>query len=289
MPVLECCEPVRPGEGANVLCLHLTTLLPDERAPEVVICRAHGPRWLIADRHGARPLNPHTDVPLRDRRWHLRESSSRVDQIWGPTTQAKSANVTSSMLASPGDGRVVLTPQKLKALRLSRGLSQEALAEYCAEQRLCVSIASIKRAETGKCILYRTARHLAEAYQVPMESLVSRETASARAHEDKAETRSSAADAPSEADRLPAALDEEAATRTIILVTMLHGEGLALASQQDTERLLAQLGGVLLAPEHCLGQWVAVFGLPAAYRSHIARCVHCSNRMAEQLGPAAAR
>lgn len=62
------------------------------------------------------------------------------------------------------DGRVVLNPLFLKRLRQKRGLSQEALAQACAENRLCLSLASIKRAEAGKPVLYRTARHLATFY-----------------------------------------------------------------------------------------------------------------------------
>jgi len=38
---------------------------------------------------------------------------------------------------------------------------KELLAIICAEKRLYVSIASIKRAETGKNILYRTTRDIA--------------------------------------------------------------------------------------------------------------------------------
>ncbi|MFL6709413.1 MAG: helix-turn-helix domain-containing protein [Massilia sp.] len=75
--------------------------------------------------------------------------------------------------ALPADGRMMLAPQRLKAQRLRLGLSQEALAEYCSGRRLCVSIASIKRAESGRPILYRTARHLALAYEVPLDALVS--------------------------------------------------------------------------------------------------------------------
>ncbi|MCC5884790.1 MAG: hypothetical protein JJU25_19395 [Halomonas sp.] len=36
---------------------------------------------------------------------------------------------------------------------------------------MCVSIASIKRAERGKAVLYRTAHHLAEIYEVEVEEL----------------------------------------------------------------------------------------------------------------------
>lgn len=66
----------------------------------------------------------------------------------------------------PQDGRLRLDRERLKQHRKRLGLSQEALAEYCFDRRLCVSIASIKRAESGKAVLYRTARHLAEIYEV---------------------------------------------------------------------------------------------------------------------------
>eukprot|EP01031_Cornospumella_fuschlensis_P003661 gene3661-4572_t len=69
----------------------------------------------------------------------------------------------------PQDGRVLLDATLLKRLRKTRGLSQEALADLCFQQQLCVSIASIKRAETGKIVLYRTARHLAQVFGVTLE------------------------------------------------------------------------------------------------------------------------
>lgn len=70
------------------------------------------------------------------------------------------------------DGRIVLRRDKLKVLRRNLGASQERVALLCAERGLCVSIASIKRAETRKKILYRTARDLAAFYQVDIESLI---------------------------------------------------------------------------------------------------------------------
>ena len=79
----------------------------------------------------------------------------------------------------PADGRVSLDGATLKLLRAKCGLSQEALAERCVARRLCVSIASIKRAETGRPVLYRTARGLAEVFGVPLEQLWGR-TAPAR-------------------------------------------------------------------------------------------------------------
>lgn len=69
-------------------------------------------------------------------------------------------------------GRVSLKREMLIRLRREKGLSQELLAVSCAEQRLSVSIASIKRAETGKNVLYRTARHIALFFAVDLQDLI---------------------------------------------------------------------------------------------------------------------
>jgi transcriptional regulator with XRE-family HTH domain len=69
------------------------------------------------------------------------------------------------------DGRIVLDAATLKELRKKHGLSQEALAQLCFDRHLRVSIASIKRAEAGKPLLYRTAKHLAMYFGVPMMTL----------------------------------------------------------------------------------------------------------------------
>ena len=66
----------------------------------------------------------------------------------------------------------MLDPRSLKSLRQMRGLSQDAVAELCVDTRLCLSIASIKRAEAGKAVLYRTARHFAIFYCTDLGSLI---------------------------------------------------------------------------------------------------------------------
>lgn len=68
-------------------------------------------------------------------------------------------------------GRLKLCTQTLKGLRRQRCLSQEEVASECMERRIRLSIASIKRAETGNAVLYRTAREFARFYQVPVERL----------------------------------------------------------------------------------------------------------------------
>ena len=69
-------------------------------------------------------------------------------------------------------GRVSLNRDALLSLRNEKGLSQEIVAHMCAEQRLCVSIASLKRAETGKNILYRTARDISSFFDVALSDLI---------------------------------------------------------------------------------------------------------------------
>jgi transcriptional regulator with XRE-family HTH domain len=78
-----------------------------------------------------------------------------------------------SATASPEhDGKLTLSPARLKSLRRAWGMSQESLAQLCVDKHLSISIASIKRAETGKPVLYRTARNIAQLYQVELASLV---------------------------------------------------------------------------------------------------------------------
>ncbi|MBY4675180.1 helix-turn-helix domain-containing protein [Marinobacterium arenosum] len=70
------------------------------------------------------------------------------------------------------DGKVVLDTRKLKARRKQLGYSQEALSYECEKKRLKVSLATLKRAETGKPVTYRTARDLAEFFSLPPTELM---------------------------------------------------------------------------------------------------------------------
>ncbi|SOQ11194.1 hypothetical protein CFBP3846_03239 [Pseudomonas syringae pv. avii] len=74
--------------------------------------------------------------------------------------------------AIDSDGRVRLKTDQLKKLRKDAGHSQESLALHCQDRRLCISIASIKRAEAGRPVLHRTARHFAECYGIALSSLL---------------------------------------------------------------------------------------------------------------------
>jgi transcriptional regulator with XRE-family HTH domain len=69
-------------------------------------------------------------------------------------------------------GRVLLDADVLKQLRHSRQLSQDELANECSIGHFRVSISSIKRAETGKPVLFRIARELARFFNVPAQRLI---------------------------------------------------------------------------------------------------------------------
>ncbi|GGX82935.1 hypothetical protein C8E02_1838 [Vogesella indigofera] len=71
------------------------------------------------------------------------------------------------------DGRVMLDPAKLKKLRRDKCFSQDDLAEHARINRCPVSTASIKRAELGTPVRYRTAKNLAQALGVEVNLLFS--------------------------------------------------------------------------------------------------------------------
>ncbi len=70
------------------------------------------------------------------------------------------------------EGRVKPNVERLKQLRRSYGISQEELADLCLARTLRVSVSSIKRAEAGKNLLFRTIRDLAQFYGVPIDELI---------------------------------------------------------------------------------------------------------------------
>ncbi len=73
------------------------------------------------------------------------------------------------------DGRMRIDARYLKQLRRYRGLSQERLSDGCIDAGHYVSLSSIKRAEAGKCILYRTAGNLARYFNISVESLMGKD------------------------------------------------------------------------------------------------------------------
>ncbi len=69
------------------------------------------------------------------------------------------------------NGRLILNSKALKLLRQALHLSQEEMADMCAQQHLQISLSSIKRAETGFPVRYRIARELAQFFQVSVNTL----------------------------------------------------------------------------------------------------------------------
>jgi tetratricopeptide (TPR) repeat protein/transcriptional regulator with XRE-family HTH domain len=149
------------------------------------------------------------------------------------------------------DGKVFLNAESLKALRKQRGLSQEALAHLCMEHRLCVSIASIKRAETGKAVLYRTASHLARVYASDLDELISRPAAE-----------------PMHGHGLGAF--EEVEQRNVLGLLLLMDQALPAPLAAQVRAMVEQFGGQQELPQ------LAIFGLPRAYGSDAVRCLQCA-------------
>ncbi|ASU40992.1 hypothetical protein hmeg3_23615 [Herbaspirillum sp. meg3] len=169
------------------------------------------------------------------------------------------------------DGRILLNPSLLKDLRKRRALSQEALAELCLSRQLCVSVASIKRAETGKVVLYRTARHLATVFDVKLDQLLVPVAASMSPNEP---ARVNTGRRSSDLGINAGVIDD-----TVRYVVELH-VALSFAYAVDSPALAAvaqlaqQFGGQIQVPsEHAL---VIVFGYPQAYRSDAERCLCCA-------------
>ncbi|WP_394391685.1 hypothetical protein [Shewanella woodyi] len=67
--------------------------------------------------------------------------------------------------------RIGINTNTLKILR-KKGLSQERLANECAQKGLQVCVASIKRAEAGKNVLYRTIANLASYFNITVDYLL---------------------------------------------------------------------------------------------------------------------
>lgn len=74
--------------------------------------------------------------------------------------------------------KLSLDVDMLRNLRRSQGLSQEGLADACEQRHLRVSIATIKRAESGKQVSVRTASELARFFDIDIEHLTVKEAVS---------------------------------------------------------------------------------------------------------------
>jgi transcriptional regulator with XRE-family HTH domain/tetratricopeptide (TPR) repeat protein len=185
--------------------------------------------------------------------------------------------------ASAQDGRIVLDSILLKGLRKNLGISQETLAERCFSRQLCVSIASIKRAETGKPVLYRTARHLADIFEVEVSTLVGQPDAATVVG--PASSSSSSEQLAAYAEHAPAAYDD-AQDDVIRYVLELRFEwnrqaAASPAARHELAQLIGHFGGQFAsepdsAPPGQQRGAVAYFGMPRAYRSDAERCLLCA-------------
>ena len=75
-------------------------------------------------------------------------------------------------LQSEGEGRIRLDYNKLKALRKKMCLSRAMLAQRRLNTGGYISESTIKRAEAGKKILYRTANEIASVLEVDVRELL---------------------------------------------------------------------------------------------------------------------
>ncbi|EKE75145.1 XRE family transcriptional regulator [Gallaecimonas xiamenensis] len=64
-----------------------------------------------------------------------------------------------------------LDAARLKALRDAKCISQEDLSHACQAKHLRLSLATIKRAEAGRPVSYRTIREFSAFYAVPLSVL----------------------------------------------------------------------------------------------------------------------
>ena len=81
--------------------------------------------------------------------------------------------------ALPHSGKIELDSVRLRELRQSRLLSQQDLADDCWRRNIRVSIATIKRAESGHAVRFRIARELARCFDVPVMLILGRSSAAA--------------------------------------------------------------------------------------------------------------
>jgi tetratricopeptide (TPR) repeat protein len=164
--------------------------------------------------------------------------------------------------ALPVDGRIALDATLLKSLRKARGLSQEALADACFQRQLTVSIASVKRAETGHAVLYRTARQLAAFYDVDVDALVAQP------------------DAVAPAVPLPAVpvVSDSAPVRHVIELHIVQSHAPGPDSLSGITRTISQFGGQMRPGRG--PALLALFGLPHSYRSDAERSLRCATELA---------
>jgi DNA-binding XRE family transcriptional regulator len=107
----------------------------------------------------------------------LFDSSCQSLSLSSTDAAALSVPPTGSRPSPSGDdrfspGRLQLNAAALRQLRNARLLSQQDLADDCWRRNIRVSIATIKRAESGHAVRFRIARELARCFDVPVDQLL---------------------------------------------------------------------------------------------------------------------
>jgi len=172
-------------------------------------------------------------------------------------------------LTAATDGRVALDAALLKHLRKARGLSQEALAELCFQRQLPVSIASIKRAETGKAVLYRTARHLATIFGVEPDTLITQV-------QDADPIRTPAAQLPAMTTSAPAGV-----VRYLIQMQIVFDGAVMADSESATAAVVARFGGAAVTAGSA--RVLATFGHERTFGSDVERSLQCALELRHTL------
>jgi tetratricopeptide (TPR) repeat protein/transcriptional regulator with XRE-family HTH domain len=163
------------------------------------------------------------------------------------------------------DGRITLCRDRLKAARRQRGLSQEQVALECAERGLCVSIASLKRAETSSSVLYRTARDIARFYEVDLPALLPQQTAPPQ----------DAAAVPTH--DVPLTI---ARSRSVVLVEACRqGPGRDARDLMEAASAACSLYGAVVEPL-ADDRLRLVLGLYAATGKEVDKALHCARQVA---------
>lgn len=195
------------------------------------------------------------------------------------------------LLATTSAGRVRLDPEVLKARRHQLGLSQEAFALACFARQLCVSIASVKRAETGKSLLLRTARHLAEFHGLALQALLLPATPDGETGLDEVADLNPVA-APvhepvlagidlrqngggEQALAMPHAGDIDTVDGRFVQVLCIWP--VSDREREAVTRSLLDEGGSLMPPPQ-VDAVLAVFGLPRAQRGDVTHCLSAARR-----------
>jgi DNA-binding XRE family transcriptional regulator len=107
------------------------------------------------------------DVPTRD-------THEPIPQLLQPADAENSHSpiVVCDAIDAIECGRVKLDNGLLRHLRQTRLMSQQDLADDCWRRNIQVSIATIKRVESGRAVRFRIARALARCFDVPVVQLL---------------------------------------------------------------------------------------------------------------------